>query len=144
MPSNAQIRTLKFMQGVSVSGGSSILNDSDTIQLLNNVSNQSTLLTYDLNVYREVILDYTLRRRTSTTTGLIERGRMRLTANPDGVGANKWILSWDNQNDEGAASGITFSLSVVGDIVTLLYTSTNLAGAAHECDFSYALTSFLV
>lgn len=144
MPSNAQIRTIKFMQGVSVTGGSSVLNDSDTLNLLNNVINQSTLLSFDLSAYREVIFDYTIRRRTDTTTGLIERGRMRLTANPDGVGANKWILSWDNQNDEGVSTGITFSKSVTGNIVTLLYSSTNLAGAAHECDFSYALTSFLV
>jgi hypothetical protein len=151
MPTNAEIRTIQFMQGVAVSLPASVLDDSGNKLILNNAANASTGLKFDIDVYREVIIDYSLRRRTDATTGLIQRGRMRLTANPDALLlADKWILSEEFKNDEGTPPGITFSILVAPTLddasaeVDLLYSSTDLIGANHDCVMSYALTSFLV
>jgi hypothetical protein len=149
MSTNAEIRTIQFMQGVDVVLPASVVDDSGNKIILNNASNASTGLTFREDVYREIIIDYSVRRRTDTTTGLVERGRMRLTNNPDAVLlANRWILSWDNQNDEGTSPGVTFAVVVTDDagvaVADLQYSTTNLAGANHDCKMSYALTSFLV
>lgn len=150
MPTNAELRTIQFSQGVEVNLPANVLDDTGNKVVINNAANQSTGLKFKDNAYREVIVDYSIRRRTDTTTGLIERGRLRLTANPDALlDANRWILSYDNENDEGALTGVTLSTLVTVDIdgiaeVDLLYTSTNLAGANHNCIMSYALTSFLI
>jgi hypothetical protein len=145
MPSNSEIRTLFFAQGVDISLPSGVLNDEGEIDIPNNQNPAVTTgLSFDLATYREVIFDYGIRRRTDSTTGLIEGGRMRLTSNPDGVGAAKWILKWDNKNDEGVSPGVTFSKSVVGNVVDLMALTTNLAGANHHCYFTYSLTTFLV
>lgn len=145
MPSNSEIRTLHFSQGVDITLPAGVLDEQDEIDLANNQAAITTGLTFDLLTYREIIFDYTIRRRTDSTTGLIERGKMRLTANPDGAtDADKWILSWDSKNDEGTVPGVTFTVTVASGIATLKYATTNVAGANHHCFWSYALTTFLV
>lgn len=150
MPSNAELRTIQFSQGVEVILPANVLDETGNKIVINNAANQSTGLTFSDGIYREVIIDYSIRRRTDTTTGLIERGRLRLTSNPDAaLLANKWVKSYDFQNNEGVDTGVTLSIAVTdnGDgtrTVDLQYTSSNLAGANHNCMMSYALTSFLV
>lgn len=154
MPTNAQIRTIQFMQGVEVSLPASVLDDAGNKIIINNASNASTGLTFSDKVYREVLIDYSIRRRTDDTAlagdVIIEGGQLKLTANPDAaLLADRWLLKIFEKEDEGVASGVTFSINITtnvdGDaIVDLLYTSTNLAGANHDCKMSYALTSFLV
>lgn len=152
MPTNAQIRTIQFMQGVDVSLPASVIDDAGNKLIINNSANASTGLTFRENVYREVVITYAIRRRTDTTalagSVIVERGTIRLTSNPDAaLLANRWIIAQEKDN-EGVATGVTFSTSVTLDgadaVVDLLYTSTNLAGANHDCVMSYALTSFLV
>lgn len=152
MPSNAAIRTIQFQQGVEVDLPANILNDTGEKIIINNSTNASTGLTFRDDTYREVVIIYSIRRRTDATAlagdVIIERGQLRLTANPDAaLLANRWILKFDNQDDEGIASGVIFSISITDDagvaVVDLQYTSTNLAGANHECFMSYGLTSFL-
>lgn len=145
MPSNSQLRNIHFAQGVEITLPVTVLNDSDELDLANNQAALSTGITVDLTTTRELIFDYTIRRRTDLTTGLIERARMRLTANPDGVlQADKWILSWDFQNNEGVTPGVTFTITVAAGIATLKYATTNIAGANHHCYWSYSLTTFLI
>lgn len=150
MPTNAELRTVQFSQGVEINLPSGVLDDNGQKIIINNAANTTTGLKFKDNAYREVIIDYSIRRRTDTTTGLIERGRLRLTANPDALLlADRWILSYDNENDNGALTGVTLSMLITDEgggvsQVDLLYTSSNLAGANHNCVMSYALTSFLV
>lgn len=150
MPTNAELRTIQFAQGVEVNLPANVLDDTGNKVVINNAANQSTGLVFKDDAYREVIVDYSIRRRTDTTTGLIERGRLRLTSNPDGaLLADKWVLKWDSQDNEGIETGVTLA-KVVTDLgggvtqVDLQYTSDNLAGANHACVMSYALTSFLI
>lgn len=135
---NSEIRTLHFAQGVEVEPADGIVEESGNISLANNTADQDTGLSFDLNDYREVGVHYSIRRRTDSTTGLIERGYLRLTADPDNVG-DSWILSHPERNDEGTTPGVTFSKDVVGDVVTLEASTTNLAGDNHECIVSYRL-----
>ena len=154
MPSNAEIRTLQFMQGVEVDLPSNVLDDTGNKIVINNAANQSTGLVFNANTYREVIIDYSIRRRTDDTVAagdvIIEGGQIKLTSNPDAaLLINKWLKKHMEREDEGVFPGVTFDLEITDDgegnaIVDLLYTSTNLAGANHNCVMSYALTSFLV
>ena len=140
---NSEIRTLHFAQGVDVDSALS-LEETGDIDLANNTANQDLSLSYDLAEYREIVFTYTIRRRTDSTTGLIERGQIRLTADPDGAGALKWILSTESKNDEGVSPGVTFSKSVVGNVVDLQASTTNLAGANHHCYVNWTLKTLLV
>lgn len=154
MPTNAEIRTIQFMQGVEITLPASVLDDSGNKIIINNASNASTGLTFSDLSYREVIIDYSIRRRTDDTVTagdvIIEGGQIKLTANPDApLLANRWIKKHSEKEDEGVVSGVTFSIAVLDNLdgtttVDLLYTSTSIAGANHDCKMSYALTSFLV
>lgn len=152
MSSNSEIRTIQFMQGVIVDLPSNILDGTGSKVVINNATNASTGLQFRDDVYREVIIPYSIKRRTDATAlagdVLIEKGQIRLTANPDAASlANRWILDHETQKDEGISTGVTLSILVTNDagvaVVDLLYTSTNLAGANHESFMSYALTSFV-
>ena len=144
MPSNSAIRTLHFSQGVEITLPAGVLDDSSDKVVLNNAANASTGLTFDRTVYQEVIVDYAVRRRTDTVAERWERGRMRLIASQDAVvDANKWALEFDNQFDRGNSPEVTFSIAVVAGVVDLQYTSTNWAGANHQSNFYYKLTTFL-
>lgn len=155
MPSNAEIRTLQFMQGVEVDQPSSVLDDTGNKIVINNASNQSTGLVFNALTYREVVITYTMRRRTDATAlagdVIIEKGQIRLTSNPDAaLLANKWIKDHEEQRNEGISPGVTFDLDITDDgdgnaVVDLLYSSSNLSpSAGHNCIMSYALKSFLV
>ncbi len=140
---NSEIRTLHFAQGVDVDSAIAIEETGD-IDLANNTASQDLDLSYDLAEFREIIFTYSVRRRTDSTTGLIERGQIRLTADPDGAGALKWILSTESKNDEGTTPGVTFSKSVTGNVVDLLASTSNIAGANHHCYVNWNLKKFLV
>lgn len=145
MASNAQLRSLYFATGVEITPPSGLIDDADTVSLANNQTAQALIATtFDLALYKEIIFDYSIRRRTDTPVEYIERGRFRLTAMPDQAGAAKWVLAWDFKSNEGTGPGITISKSVAGNIVSLLYDSTNLAGANHACTFAYKITPLLV
>lgn len=154
MPTNAEIRNIQFMQGVEVDLPSNVLDDTGNKIVINNAANQSTGLTFNALSYREVIITYSMRRRTDTTVAagdvIIEKGQIRLTSNPDAaLLANKWIFDHEEQRNEGISPEVTFDKLVTDDglgnaIVDLLYSSSNLAGANHNCVMSYALKSFLV
>lgn len=146
MPSNAQVRTIHFAQGVDIDLPSGVLDDSNDSVILNNAVNASTGLTFDRSVYQEIIIDYAIRRRTDDPayTERWERGRTRLIASQDAVvDADKWSLEEDYKLDKGASPQITLSKAVTGDVVDLRYTSTNWPGANHESNFYYKLTTFL-
>lgn len=145
MPSNADIRTVHFAQGVDITLPAGVLDDSSSKVIVNNAASASTGLTFDRNTYQEVIIDYAIRRRTDSVAERFERGRLRLTARQDAVvDADKWFLAFDHKADEDLSPTVAFSISVTGDIVTLLYTSSNMAGTNHECSMYYKLTTFLV
>lgn len=144
MPSNAQIRTIQLAQGVAIDPPANVLDDQGEKIFLNNLSSQPIPgLSFDLNVYREIIFDYGIRRRTDSTTGLIEGGRLRFVSNPDGVGADKWIIKTDHKSHEGTSPGVTLSKSVTGDVLDIIGDTTNLAGANHLCVLDWKLTIFL-
>jgi hypothetical protein len=144
MSSNSTIRTIHFAQGVEITS-SIVLDDAGELDLVNNQSALSTGLTFDLLVTREASFDYLIRRRTDTPYVAIERAVIRLTANPDGAtDPEKWILSQEFKNNEGVVSGVTFTLSVTAGVATLMYATTNIAGANHHCYFNYLLSSKLI
>lgn len=145
MSSNSSIRTLHFAQGVEVVLANGILDESNTIDLANNLVTVISQLPFDLLIYREIVFNYTIRRRTDAPATRFERGQFRLTANPDGAtDPDKWIIAWDFKNDEGVASGVVFTLNVTAGVVELQVAVDNMAGANHHCFWSYELTTFLV
>lgn len=149
MPTNAELRTIVFSNGTQVDLPPGVLDSSGKKIVVNNAADQASGISFADNVYREVIFDFSIHRRTDDTTGLIERGRFRFTANPDALlDDDRWIISYDNENDEGTPTGVTFGkqVTVDDDVATVewLISSTNLAGTNHDCVVSYALTSFLV
>lgn len=146
MPSNSDIRTIHFAQGVDITLPAGVLDDSSDKVVLNNASNASTGLTFDRATYQEVIIDYAIRRRTDSVAERWTRGRMRLIASQDAVlDANKWALEFDFEADRPSGSPeVTFSIVVTAGVVDLQYSSTNWAGANHQSNFYYKLTTFLV
>lgn len=153
MASNAEIRTVNFAQGINVTSANVVDDVGDKI-IINNAANQSTGLTFSDLVYREVVITYSIRRRTDATAlageVLLEGGVIKLSANPDAaLLVDRWIKKHTEKEDEGIPPGVTFSLLITDDgsgnaVVDLLYTASNLAGANHDCVMSYSLTSFLV
>lgn len=153
MPSNAEIRTINFAQGINVTSAN-VVDDVGEKIIINNAANQSTGLTFSDLLYREIIITYSIRRRTDDTALagdlLLEGGVLKLSANPDAAAlADRWILKHTEKEDEGVPVDVAFDIDVTDDgsgnaVVDLQYTSSNLAGANYECYMSYSLTSFLV
>lgn len=136
-----EIKTLQFNQGVALIPAPVILDDSGSKSLSNNVGATDTGLSFDGSTAREVVIDYQIYRKTDTPFETVEVGQLRLSARP--IGATKWVLTQPLKVDDGSDAGVTFSISIVGLVVSLKYATTNKAGANHVCSMYYAIKTIL-
>lgn len=99
-----------------------------TATLANNTANQ-TLTTFDATVVRAVQINYTIVRDTSTRTGVLT-----VIAGTDASGTN---LASDDAGFENVSTGVTFSFSETGSVVTIKCSTTNTGVAA---TINYSIT----
>lgn len=148
MPSSSEIKTLQFMQGVEVTLPPTVLDDFGKILLNNNQANQNlTGFNFDITKFREVHIMYALYRRTDTAGEIVERGELWLSARPEqGVVANKWVLDQLIKKDEGTDVGVTFDVLVdpVTNWAQVRASTTDIAGANHQCAFRYHLRTLAI
>lgn len=143
MASNAEIRTINFAQGVEVTLPDDVTPESSNFSLANNTADQDTGITLENDVVNGAVIEYEILRRTDSTTGLIEVGKIYLKVDPDGLtDADKWLM-FHNKEQVDPGPGVTFSMdtSTPGEM-TLEASTTNVAGANHSCVVSYKLTQF--
>lgn len=143
MASN-EIKTLQFNQGVSVTLAPKVLNDRGSLPIPNNILNFNlTGLSFDLNEFAKVIVEYEIYRKTDAPFKAIFTGKMTLLA--DYV-SNTWRLIKESEfgtDDSANDSGVTFNLNIVSGVAQLRASSTNQAGANHELNFYYILNTNL-
>lgn len=125
--------------GSQLALGTYVRNSGITASLTNNVSNVSL---YTVNattpgapnnaafVARAFQMDYTVVRNTAN----VRTGKFTVVSSTDGTGSN---LFWDDSGFQNSDTGVTFSASETGSLVTVTYTTTNTGVAA---TLNYSLT----
>lgn len=130
------MRTLDFDDGFTTASAPSAISSELSMTIANNQSSAANITdaSFDVTLYSGFIIEYDIRRDTSTShiggTGRIEGH----------VYNGSWVLTDATENeDTSAGSGVTFSISTAGQ---LKYTSTNMSGTGYTGSMKYTARRF--
>ena len=143
MSLNSTIRNVRFAQGVEISLPIDVLDTSGEVEIPNNSSNVNTGIKINSDRAGGAEISLLIRRFTNGGGERIENITYRIVNVPSAVNPNdKWILVRPYKSDEGISTEVTFSLSVSGNEVTALASSSLLSGTGHKCTIYYRVSLF--
>lgn len=143
MSLNSTIRNVRFAQGVEISLPIDVLESTGELDLPNNSSNVDTGVIISSDRAGGAEVSFIVRRYTVEEGERIENITYRVVNIPSAVNpSDKWILVRPYKSDEGISTEVTFSLSVDGNNVKILASTSLLSGTGHECTIYYRVSLF--